>query len=142
MREALAHAQEFSLWLNDEFPAGSELPEDSDRDDLLEVWLAQRASDAFHDAEGIQPRNWQFFQDLCGVGGRAGSSEHQSFDFSKQQQMTAAVTQLQNANLMVRETDPEDGTRTINSVTSLGWLVYFHRSDFHIPTQHSRPKKR
>jgi len=130
MRDALAHAQEFSQWLAGDYPPGTEFPDDDGRTALLESWLAERAERASRDATSVQPRHWQFFTDLCKDGGRTGSSEYERFGFGKQQQMTAAVTALVQANLMVREVDPDDGTRTVNSVTSLGWLVYFYRSGF------------
>lgn len=140
MRDSLAHAQEFSQWLATQYPRGSQLPDEEGRNDLLEAWLAERASDAYNDAsKNVQPRHWQFFQDACAAGGRLGSSEFASFGFEHQQQMTGAVSSLVAANLMVRETDPEDGTRTLNSVTSLGWLVYFYRSGFNIPTTRTNP---
>lgn len=130
MRDSLAHAQEFSQWLAGQYPPGTPLPDDAARDGLLEAWLAERATNAYKDATNVQQRQWQFFQDVCENGGRVGSSEFERFAFGFQQQMTAAVTALVAANLMVREVDPDDGNRTVNSVTSLGWLVHFYRSDF------------
>jgi len=37
------------------------------------------------------------------------------------------------AGLVVREIDPENGSRTINAVTAIGWLVYFYRAGFALP---------
>lgn len=133
MRDSLSHAQEFSQWLATEYPPGRDLPETADRDELLETWLAERATDAHRDATSVQPRHWQFFEEVCEAGGRIGSAEYDRFGFGFQQQMTAAVTALVGANLMVREVDPDDGTRTVNSVTSIGWLVHFHHSGFDMP---------
>ena len=128
LRDALAHAQEFSQWLAGEFPPGSDIPDEDTRVSLLRDWLTERASAAFRDANNVQPRHWQFFQDVCQVGGRTGSADFVQFGFGRQQQMVAAVTALVNANLMVREVDPDDATRTVNAVTSLGWLVFFYRT--------------
>jgi hypothetical protein len=133
LRDALSTAQEFSLWLySDTIQHGMPMPQESDRIELLKIWLAERAEVAHRDASGVQQRHWAFFVDLCAKGGRAGSSEFATYDFNTQQQFTAAVTALAQANLMVRETDPDDGTRTINSVTALGWRVYFFRNDFEL----------
>jgi hypothetical protein len=78
-------------------------------------------------------RGRPFVQDLAAQGGRAGSSEYEGYGFNNQQRFTSAVTQLAQANLMVRETDPDDGTRTVKAVTALGWLVHFYRADFELP---------
>ncbi|WP_107765135.1 ATP-binding protein [Nocardioides terrigena] len=137
MREALSHAQEFSHWLASEYPQGQSFPDDSARDELLQIWLAERATDAFRDATSVQPRHWQFFTEVCEAGGRIGSAEFDRFGFGFQQQMTAAVTALVAANLMVREIDPDDGNRTVNSVASLGWLVFFYKSGFDMPPARS-----
>lgn len=129
LRESLATAQEFSFWIHREYVrSGRDVPPVKDLDELLEAWLFDRAENAYRDAGRVQPRNWLFFEDLCGRGGRTGSSEWETFGFGVQQQFISAVTQLVEANLMSRETDPDDGTRTINSVTPLGWLVYFFKS--------------
>jgi hypothetical protein len=135
LREALATAQGFSQWLHEEFiVSGRGVPEPEERDAYLEAWLFDRAERAFTDAGRVQARNWQFFEELCAANGRAGSSDWERFGFNVQQQLVGAVTQLTEVNLMSRETDPEDGTKTVNSVTPLGWLVYFFRSRFTFPT--------
>jgi hypothetical protein len=131
LRDALSAAQEFALWLYSEIiQDGRDVASEDDRRGYLEAWLAQRAEATHRDASGVQQRHWQFFVDLCTADGRAGSSEFERFDFNTQQQFTAAVTSLAQANLMVREIDPDDGNRTLNSVTALGWLVYFFRNNF------------
>lgn len=130
MRDAMNWAQSFSHWILTEYPRLN-FPSSEDRDELLEVWLAEKAADATSTVGQIQPRVWKFFDDLCARDGRAGSSElEQSFGFEHQQQGTTAVTQLASANLVVRESDPEDGTRTINTVTADGWVVRYFRSGF------------
>lgn len=131
LREALSTSQEFSQWVHQEYVVkGAEVPDSSELDLLLEVWLFERANSAYEDASRVQPRNWRFFSDLCDAGGRANASEWLSFDFTTQQQYGSAVTQLADANLVVRETDPEDATRKVYVVTALGRLVYFFRSRF------------
>jgi hypothetical protein len=133
MRDALAMAQDFSHWIADEYPDPSHLPNENERDDLLQVWLTEKAEQAFRDAAGVQARVWTFFEMVCSIGGRAGSSQYEDFDFGFQQQMSGAVTSLVNANLMVREVDPDNASRTINAITALGWLVYFYRARFEFP---------
>jgi len=46
-----------------------------------------------------------------------------------------AVTALAAANLIVRETDPENASRSLTSVTPQGWLVYFHRNGYEAPAR-------
>ncbi len=136
LRDALATAQEFAQWLYTEYViARTPLPGDEDRDEFLQVWLTDRAEKAFRDANasGVQQRNWQFFEELCAKGGRTGSADFETFGFNFQQQMSSAVTQLVTANLLVREVDPDNGSRTVNAVTALGWLVYFYSANFDLP---------
>ena len=127
MRDALAAAQEFSHELWDKYDQRRDLPNQAGREEQLKEWLLDRGRSALDGAKAIQPRVWQFFEKICRTGGRAGSSEFDSFLFNNQQQFTSAVTSLVGANLMVREVDPDDGTRTINAVTSTGWLVFHAR---------------
>lgn len=131
LREALSTSQQFATWLHKEFVIPRlEMPSDADRDALLEAWLLERAERAYADARRVQPRNWRFFSDLCATGGRANASEWTTFAFTTQQQYGSAVTQLVDANLVVRETDPEDATKKVYVVTALGRLVYFFKSKF------------
>jgi len=131
LREALSTSQEFAQWVHQEYVVkGAAIPGSSELDQLLEAWLFERANSAYEDASRVQPRNWRFFSDLCDAGGRANASEWLSFDFTTQQQYGSAVTQLADANLVVRETDPEDATRKVYVVTALGRLVHFFRSRF------------
>lgn len=132
LRDAMTWAQSFSHWMDDEYSAGA-IPDEAERDALLEVWLGEQAQAARNDARGVQPRQWQFFRDLCEAGGRTSSSEYKAFSFAKQQQFTEAVTVLLGANLVVRESDPDDGTKTINAVTANGWLVHFFQNDLELP---------
>lgn len=127
MRDALATAQEFSHELWDKYDLREDLPGRVGREEELKEWLLGRGQSALDGARAIQPRVWQFFENMCRTGGRAGSSEFDSFLFNNQQQFTSAVTSLVSANLMVREVDPDDGTRTINAITSTGWLVFHAR---------------
>lgn len=134
LREALNTAQEFAHWMATEYIGMDvDFPEADDRDQLLQAWLTQRAENAFRDANSVQPRHWQFFEEMCAVGGRIGSAEFERFGFGFQQQMVSAVSALVDANLVVREVDPDNGSRTVNAVTALGWLVFFYRASFQMP---------
>lgn len=134
LRDSLSTAQEFGLWLYSQtVQLNKPIPSENDRFGYLEAWLAERAESAHRDARGVQPRHWQFFADLCARGGRTPSSDFDAYGFTTQQQFTAAITALVQSNLMVRETDPDDGARTLNGVTALGWLVYFFRNNFDLP---------
>lgn len=133
LREALSTSQEFAQWVHLEYIVAQSalpIPRASDLDALLEVWLFERAERAHDDASRVQPRNWRFFSDLCAKGGRANASDWTEYNFTTQQQYGSAVTQLADANLVVRETDPEDATKKVYVVTALGRLVYFFRSRF------------
>lgn len=133
LRDALAWAQQFSDWLYASYVVPEKaLPDDDERLALLEAWLAEQA-DAAHGASRVQPRIWQFFVDLARAGGRCGMSEWTNYGFSTQQQMGTSVTSLVNANLVIRETDPENAARSIAIVTPQGWLVYFHLNRYELP---------
>lgn len=132
LREALTKSHDFSHWLDDRSDEEDwdDYPEEDERTALLNGWIMELAEHALQDAKDIRKRDWQFFDALCAAGGRAGSAEFEDFMFNTQQQMTSAVTLLAEANLISRETDPENATRTINSVTPTGWLVTFFRQNF------------
>lgn len=131
LREALSTSQQFAQWVHQQYVITRKgIPDADELDKLLEVWLFQRAETAYEDASNVQPRNWRFFSDLCEAGGRANASAWLDFDFSTQQQYGSAVTQLAAVNLVVRETDPDDGSKKVFAVTALGRLVYFFRSRF------------
>ena len=97
------------------------------------TWLAYEAEKA-SDTVRAQPAAWTFFDRICREGkGRAASSEFETkYGFEDQQQGSGYVTAFANANLIVREIDPEDGRATINTVTAEGWLVSFHRNNYQV----------
>jgi hypothetical protein len=53
--------------------------------------------------------------------------------------MVSAVSALVDANLVVREVDPDNGSRTVNAITALGWLVFFYRTNFEMPPPRAVP---
>jgi hypothetical protein len=135
LRDAMAYAQQFSDWLFAEYVVHEkELPPETDRKALLEVWLTEQA-DAAHAESRVQRRVWQFFDDLADEGGRCGAGEWEAYGFSTQQQMGTAVTSLASSNLVVRETDPDNATRSIATITPQGWLVHFHRNRYELPAR-------
>ena len=136
LRDSLAYAQQFSDWLYAEYIAEEKsLPALEDRQQLLESWLSYEADRAQASAKGIQPRVWQFFDQLAKDGGRCRASDFETFEFNTQQQMGSAVTALAGINLLVRETDPENATRNIHSITPQGWLVFFNRNGYDTPVR-------
>lgn len=135
LRDSMTWAQTFSQWLLAQYP-NLDFPSAEDRMKLLEAWLTEQAENTLATAGQIQNRVWVFFDQLCENGGAAPSSELKgTYGFEHQQQGTNAVTHLSNANLVEREVDPEDGTKTINTVTADGWMVYFARSKFKLQTE-------
>jgi hypothetical protein len=132
LRDTMTWAQAFSLWLRSQFPA-HDFPNEAGRTDYLMTWLAYEAEKA-SDTVRAQPAAWTFFDRICREGkGRAASSEFETkYGFEDQQQGSGYVTAFANANLIVREIDPEDGRATINTVTAEGWLVFFHRNNYQV----------
>lgn len=130
LRDTMTWAQNFSFWLRGQFSDGS-FPDESGRAEYLMIWLAEEAEKATATVRA-QPAAWTFFERICREGnGRAASSEFETkYGFEDQQQGSGYVTVFANANLMVREVDPEDGRATINTVTAEGWLVFFHRNGY------------
>jgi hypothetical protein len=134
LRDALAHAQQFSDWMYEEFIVPDKnLPRDLERRQYLESWLTELAERAEAAATGVPKRAWQFFDQLAQAGGRCGAGEYEAYGFNTQQQMGGATTTLVSANIVIRETDPENAARNIHSVTPVGWLVYFKRNGFQAP---------
>jgi hypothetical protein len=136
LREALARAGAFSRWFHDHYVehVDETIPDVPDRDALVESWLMDIAELGNEDAKSVRPRHWTFFEQICANGGRAGSSEFETYGFNAPN-LSTAVTELVNANLMVRELDPDNGQKSINSVTPAGWLVYFFRKNFPTPEE-------
>jgi hypothetical protein len=134
LRDALAHAQQFADWMYADYIANEkDLPPEEERQLLLEGWLTYQAEQAQEAAKRVQPRVWQFFDDLARAGGRCRASDFEQYGFNKQQQMGSAVTALAAVNLLIRETDPENATKNIHSITPQGWLVFFHRNGYDAP---------
>lgn len=135
LRDALGYAHQFSEWLYMEYVLPQrDLPEPDDLGELVEVWLTEIADAAHNDARSIQRRVWQFFDQLASSGGTCRASEYEMYVFSTQQQFGSSVTALENANLVVREVDPDDATRRLAVVTPVGWLVYFNRNKYRLPS--------
>ncbi|WP_432245629.1 hypothetical protein ACRB8A_03850 [Arthrobacter sp. G.S.26] len=132
LREALTRAGEFSRWFHDQYVDNLDepVPDEAERDALVSTWLMDKAESAAESSRSVRRRSWTFFDALCEYGGRAGSSEYERFGFAQPQGLSAAVTDLSDANLIVRELDPDNGQKTVNSITPAGWLVYFFRKNF------------
>lgn len=134
LRDAMAYAQQFSEWIYDEYIVDDkELPEPSDLKGLLEVWLAELADAAFNDARAIQKRHWQFFDQLAQNGGTCRVSEWETY-FTRQPNMSTAITSLEQVNLLTRGVDPDNATKAMAHIPPLGWLVYFNRNRYALPS--------
>jgi len=102
LRDAMAYAQQFSEWLYGDFVVpDKELPDEDQRKSLLEIWLAELADGAYNDARGIARRHWQFFDQLAENGGICRLSEFETY-FTRQPNLSTAVTALESVNLLVR----------------------------------------
>lgn len=135
LRDALAWSQQFADWLYGEYVAeAKELPPAHETDSMFQIWLAEEADKAHADARAVQRRQWMFFDDLARRGGSERASEWKDYGFTTQQQFSGSVSALANANLVVREVDPDDATRSIATMTPQGWLVYFHRNRYSLPS--------
>lgn len=134
LRDSLAYAQQFSDWMYGEYIAtNAELPTSpEDKMSLLQIWLATTSDVAFGAAQRIQRRVWQFFDALTERSGLCAASEWEAFGFTTQQQFSSAITSLVDANLAVRATDPENGSKSLASMTPQGWLVAFHRNRYEV----------
>lgn len=134
LRDALSHAQTFSEWLYSELAPQNELaPDHEDAQGYLEAWMVEQADSAYQDARSIQKRVWQLFDAMASAGGTARSADFDQFGFTTQQQFAGSITSLESANLVVREVDPDDGSRKLATITPQGWLVYFHRNRYQLP---------
>lgn len=134
LRDALAYAQQFAAWLYAEYVLhDADLPSDDDLKLLLEGWIADLADRAFAETKGVQRRVWQFFDQVAAGSGVARAADWEDFKFTTQQQMGGSVTALETANLMVRETDPDNASLKLATITPSGWLIYFHRNRYDLP---------
>ena len=134
LRDALSYAQSFAEWLYGEVaPSGAPAPDAEAAHGYLEAWMTELADNAHKDAKSVQKRVWQFFDALAQGNGIARSADFEQYGFGTQQQFGSSVTSLETANLVVREVDPDDGTRKLASITPQGWLVYFHRNRYQLP---------
>lgn len=136
LREAMVRAGDFSGWFYDHYVdnVDEDIPDVHERDTLVESWLMEIAELGFANSKSVRPRHWTFFDAFCADEGRAASSEWATYNFNNPSNFATAVTDLVNAQLMVRELDRETG-RAMNSVTPAGWLVYFFRQNSLVPEE-------
>ncbi|WIM73333.1 hypothetical protein QP028_07640 [Corynebacterium suedekumii] len=135
LRDSLSYAQTFSGWLCEYLDSNPDQnPDEEDVRELLQIWLCEESDAAYQDAKSVQRRVWQFFDALAQVGGTARSADYEDFGFSTQQQFGSSVTSLEHAKLVAREVDPDDGSRKLVTMTPTGWLVYFHRNRYELPS--------
>ena len=131
LRDALTSAGQFSQYLHKCIDEGDgEIPDEQERTAMLNDWIMTLAQETLNGMSGIRRRSWQLFRSLCARGGTAGSSEYGEMEFENQSQMVSCITELKLANVVDRESHPDNGQKTVNRVTATGWLVYYFMENF------------
>ncbi|WP_141772855.1 hypothetical protein [Mycobacterium malmoense] len=126
LRNAFKHAQDFSMWLADEYPNANPW----DRWGLLEVWLAYQAEQYEADSTSVKPRAWKLFDELVNHGGTLIPSEYEMYGFNSAEAMRYPLKLLEDANLVHSIVDESDQRRRTTEVTSNGWVVSYKRRGF------------
>lgn len=132
LRDAMSWSQTFSHWVVGEWPA-LDFPTGTSMRRILEQWLNDRAQEAYAQLVDVQPRTWSYFSDLCDSGGRCDATEYRVYRFGSKKNMVRAMDQLVDANLAVREVDPDNPDRVFHSITAMGYLLDFFRTALLIP---------
>lgn len=127
LRDSISYAYNYSAFLESQIAIGDEAITESSEGEHFFHWLAEEAERSFEDAASIQPWIWNVFDALCKNGGSGPAADYEYFGVTQQSNFSKASTQLANANLVTRERNPDDGSRSISKVTPVGWLVNWHR---------------
>ena len=129
LRNALKHAEDFSVWLALE----SQPPWRSDSNwQLLEVWLTETA-DRYRDQTRLGQAAWRVFETLAGLGGTCSPSDNEMFGYNTPMALRPQIKALEDANLVVSSIDDTDKRRKTISITPRGWLVQYARSGYRTP---------
>ncbi|WKN48310.1 ATP-binding protein [Nocardioides sp. Arc9.136] len=137
LRDAMAYAQQFSDYVYAEYLVKDlELPTGQELQTAMENWLQDVADSAHSDARGISQRTWQFFDQLAEMGGFCRVSDWRTF-FSQSQNMSIAITDFKEVQLMEKGVDPENASRVVANLTPQGWLVYHHRKRLGLPSHNN-----
>ncbi|MFJ7212652.1 hypothetical protein [Amycolatopsis sp. NPDC098790] len=126
LRNALKYAQDFSVWLMGEDQLAAS---DADKRALLEVWMAEVA-DQHTLAASLQNGQWKLLDEIAQDGGSIAPGDHEKFGYGSPQAMRFHLQRLEEANMVDTTIDETDSRRKTISITSLGWLVRYRRSEF------------
>lgn len=129
LRNALKHADDFSLWLALESQPPWSLDSNAQ---LLEVWLTEKA-DEYHEQTRLGQAAWGAFETLVGMGGTCSPSDNEVFGYNTPMALRPQIKALEDANLVVSSIDDTDKRRKTISVTPRGWLVQYARSGYKTP---------
>ncbi|MDC7104676.1 MarR family winged helix-turn-helix transcriptional regulator [Corynebacterium falsenii] len=119
LRDALKYAQDFCIWLDAE---GEIQDPGFNYKPLLEKWLREEAEKIMR-AIHLQPRAWQFFDQLARSGGTCAPGDNEKFGFGTSQQMRTNLAALEEAELVNSTRDEVDKRRKTINITAKGWLV-------------------
>lgn len=123
LRDSLKFSGDFCLWLADR---NSFKKDEQHLHSLFETWLAEQ-SENYTTSLKIPPRSWTLFDEICEQGGSISPSDYEDFSFNSSQAMRGAISKLENADLIVSETDETDHRRKTIAITAKGWLIRYHR---------------
>ncbi len=127
LRNALKYSEDFSFWLAD----NEKIPNNpSERFELLEIWMAELASQYEQDTASLGKRAWQVFDKLAADGGSTSPSQYEQYGFESTQAMNPHLRDLDHANLIESEIDESDNRRRTINISSRGWIVNYKRSGF------------
>jgi DNA-binding MarR family transcriptional regulator len=130
LRNALKHADDFSLWLALE----SQPPWSWDNNrQLLEIWVTEKA-DEYNKQTQMGQAAWRAFETLAGMGGTCSPSDNEAFGYSTPMALRPQIKALEDANLVVSSIDDTDKRRKTISITPRGWLVQYARSGYKTPS--------
>jgi hypothetical protein len=122
LRNALKLADDFSLWLFQEYDVGS--PDQNRR--LFETWI--RASATKHATQTkLRPRTWEVFDRLAQLGGACSMNDFPLFGFRRSEALRPHLQALEDVNLLQVVIDDEDSRRKTMVVTPRGWLIKHYR---------------
>ena len=129
LRNALKHAEDFSVWLALE----SQPPWNRDTNwQLLEVWLTETA-DKYRDQTRLGQAAWRVFETLAELGGTCSPSDNEMFGYNTPMALRPQIKALEDVNLVVSSIDDTDKRRKTISITPRGWLVQYARSGYRAP---------
>lgn len=133
LRDSMSWSQSFAHWLIDEYPELDFPHSVTEMKEVLVDWLAGRARESYEQIKDVRPRSWSYFTDLCNAGGIGYVDEYRKFKFGRRDALNRSMSELLDANLTVKEVDPEDPNREMHTVTAAGYLLDFYHNALGIP---------